>query len=116
MAKIELKTDRPTHTADFIKSDAERAVFLGNPALDNMMSSLIALGTEVWSTKRRMNVLEALLEEKGVTPQMIEEYVPTEEQVAKWEKERDGFIDLTYSPLLREGDLSVDTPFPSDSK
>jgi hypothetical protein len=116
MAKIRLKTDRPTHTADFIKSDTERAVFLGNPALDNMMSSLIALGTEVWSTKRRMNVLEALLEEKGVTPQMIEEFVPSAEQVAKWEKERDGFIDLTYSPLLREGDLPVSTPYPSDSK
>ena len=114
MAEIKLKTDRPTYTSEFIKSDAERAVFLGNPALDNMMSSLIALGSEVWATKRRMNVLEALLEERGVTQQMIQEYVPTAEQEAQWEKQRDGFIDLTYSPLLREGDLPVATPFPSD--
>ena len=116
MATTTLKTDRPTHTADFIQSDAERAVFLGNPVLDNMMTSLIALGTEVWSTRRRMHVLEALLEEKGVTAEMVEAYMPTAEQEAKWGKDRDRFIDLTYSPLLREGDLPVSAPFSSDSK
>ena len=79
------------------------------------MSSLIALGSEVWATKRRMNVLEALLEEKGVTEEMIQQYVPSEAQVVKWEAQRDQFIDLTYSPLLREGDLPVDTPFESDN-
>jgi len=115
MAKIKVKTDRPTYTADFIKSDTERAVFLGNPVLDNMMSSLIALGTEVWSTRRRMHVLEALLEERGVSEAMIEGFTPTAEQAARWEKERDKFIDLTYSPLLRDGDLPVDSPFPYDA-
>ena len=112
MAKIKIKTDRPTYTAEFIKSDTERAVFLGNAALDNMMSSLIALGSEVWATRRRMHVLEALLEERGVTEEMIDGFTPTAEQAERWEKERDKFIDLTYSPLLREGDLPVDTPFP----
>jgi hypothetical protein len=111
MAKIELDTERPTYTSEYIPTDAERAVFLGNPLLDNMMSSLIALGTEVWATRRRMNVLEAILEDKGVTNEMVEQFVPTAEQAAKWEKDRDKFIDLTYSPLLRDGDLPVDTPF-----
>ena len=114
MAKTKLETERPTYTADFIHTDAERAVFLGNPVLDNLMSSVIALGSEVWATRRRMHVLEALLEEKGVTNDMIEQYVPSEEQVAKWEKDRDRFIDLTYSPLLREGDLPVTAPFDHD--
>ena len=53
MATTKLETERPTHTADFIESDVERAVFLGNPVLDNMMTSLIALGSEVWSGRRR---------------------------------------------------------------
>ena len=116
MAKIDIKTERPLHTADFIKSDADRAVFLGNPILDNMMTSLIALGSEVWASRRRMNVLEAILEEKGVSNEMIEQYTPSAEMAAKWEKDRDRFIDLTYSPLLREGDLPVSTPFDHDDQ
>ena len=54
--------------------------------------------------------------EMGVTEEMIQQFVPSEEQAAKWEKDRDRFIDLTYSPLLREGDLPVATPFPRDAK
>ena len=61
MAVKKLETDRATFTSDFIESDTERAVFLGDPLLDNMMSSLLALGSEVWATRRRMKVLEALL-------------------------------------------------------
>ena len=63
-----------------------------------------------------MKVLEALLEEKGVTEKMIEDYVPSAEQAAQWEKDRDAFIDLAYSPLLREGDLPVDSPLPEDGE
>ena len=35
----------------------------------------------------------------------------TPEQEAEWQKDRDRFIDLTYSPLLREGDLPVSADF-----
>ena len=71
------------------------------------ISRQIALGAEVWSNRRRMKVVEALLEEKGITNAMIEQYMPTAEQEAEWQKDRDRFIDLTYSPLLREGNLPV---------
>jgi len=116
MATSKLKTDRATYASDFIPSDVERAVFLGNPVLDNMMTSLIALGAEVWSNRRRMKVLEALLEDKGVTAEMVEQFMPTAEQEAEWQKDRDRFIDLTYSPLLREGDLPVSAAFTRDNK
>ena len=116
MATTKLKTERPTYASDFIPSDVERAVFLGNPILDNMMTSLIALGAEVWSNRRRMKVVEALLAEKGVTNAMIEKYMPTSEEEAEWQKDRDRFIDLTYSPLLREGDLPVSAAFQRENK
>ena len=116
MAVKKLETERATYAAEFIESDTERAVFLGNPLLDNMMSSLLALGTEVWATRRRMHVLEALLDEKGVTQQMIEDFVPSPEQAEKWEKDRDTFIDLAYSPLLREADIPVATPYAKDDE
>ena len=115
MATTKLKTERPMYTSEFIASDVERGVFLGNPILDNLMSSVMALGSEVWATRRRMHVLEALLEEKGVTNEMIEQYVPSQEQQEKWEKDRDRFIDLAYSPLLREGDMPMTAPFSDDS-
>jgi hypothetical protein len=118
MATIKIKSDRdrPGYASDFIPSDIERAVFLGNPVLDNMMASIIALGTEVWSTRRRMKVLESLLAEKGVTNEMIEQYKPTADQDAAWQKDRDRFINLAFSPLLREGDLPVSTPFNHEKK
>ena len=63
-----------------------------------------------------MKVVEALLAEKGVTNAMIEQYMPTSEEEAEWQKDRDRFIDLTYSPLLREGDLPVSAAFQRENK
>lgn len=102
MAK--LKTDRPTYTTDFIESDTERAVFLGNPLFDNMMTALISLGSEVWTTRRRVKVLESVLADKGVTQEMMETYMPTEAENAAWEKERDAFIQRTFGALARNAD------------
>ncbi len=116
MATTKLKTDRPTYASDFIPSDVEKAVFLGNPILDNMMTSLIALGAEVWSNRRRMKVVQALLDENGVTNEMVEKYMPIAEQEAEWQKDRDRFVDLVYSPLLREGNLPVSAAFQRENK
>ncbi len=116
MATTKLKADRPGYASDFIPSDVERAVFLGNPVLDNIVASMMALGTEVWSMRRRMKVLEAVLEQKGVTKEMVEQYVPTAEQEAAWQKDRDRFIDLTYSPMLRKGDLPISSTFTRKEK
>lgn len=95
--------DKPLHASDFIKSDADQAVLLGNPLLDNMMTALISLGSEVWSTRRRMKVLESLLAEKGVTAEMIETYMPSDSENSEWQKERDAFIRRTFGALGRSG-------------
>lgn len=116
MATTKLKSDRPTYASEFQPSDVERAVFLGNPVLDNMMTSMIAMGAEFWTMRRRMKVLESLLSEKGVTNGMIEKYVPTAEQEAEWKQDRARFIDLVYSPLLRDGDLPVSAAFNPEKK
>jgi hypothetical protein len=110
MAKT--KTDRPTYAVDAIPSDVKNAVFLGNPILDNLVGSVIAMGTEMWATKRRLKVVEALMAEKGVTNEMIEQYVPSEAQNAAWEADRDRFIDLTFGPLSNAGTLGISADFP----
>jgi hypothetical protein len=105
--KIELDTERPTYTSDFIVGDMEKVVFLGNPILDNLVSTVLAINAETWANRRRTMVLERLLADKGVTKEMIEGYVPTPEEEAEWMAERDRFIGMTLSPLAREGSLPI---------
>jgi hypothetical protein len=108
----ETKFTRPTFAAEAIKSDIDSVSFLGNPVLDNLVSVVIALGTEVWATKRRMKVMESVMAKKGVTTKMLEEYVPTAEEAAAWEQDRDRFIELTFGALGNEGNLTVSAPLP----
>jgi len=113
MAK--LTSDPTTFAAEFIKADDEDAVMLGNPILDNMMTALISLGAEVWSNRRRVKVLERVLEDKGVTAQMIESYMPNEDDAAAWQKERDAFIRRTFGSLSRTGGKSMDAAHPAEA-
>ena len=112
--KIKLDSDRPTYASDFIKSDVEKVVFLGNPILDNMMTTILALCSETWANRRRTKVLEALLAEKGITQEMVEGYMPTADQEAEWQVERDRFIEMALNPLLREGSLPLSADRPDE--
>lgn len=103
---------RPTYAAEAIESDVKNGLFLGNTALDNVVSCVIAMGAEMWATKRRMKVMEALMAGKGITPEMIEKYVPTAAQQAEWELDRDRFVSLALGPLGDEGYRPVGSDFP----
>jgi hypothetical protein len=106
------ETAHPTFASDAIPSDVKNAVFLNNPIMDNLVSCMIAMGTEVWSTKRRMKVLEAVLSKHGVTQDMIEAYVPTDLEKAEWEKDRDRFVELTLGSFGNAGFRSFTADFP----
>lgn len=105
-------TQRPTHTVDAIPSDVTTSVFLGNPILDNLVGCMVAMNGELWATKRRMKVLESLLAKKGVTRDMIENYVPTPEETAEWEKDRDRFVTLAMGPLTNDAFRNISADFP----
>lgn len=105
---------RPTYTVDAVPSDIREGQFLGNPVLDNLVSVVIAMSTEVWSLRRRMKVFEAVMAQKGVTSDMLEKYVPTPEQEADWTKDRDRFIDLTLGPLADPSHRNASADFPAD--
>jgi hypothetical protein len=106
------ETKRPTFAADAIPSDIKSGVFLGNQVLDNVVSCLIGMNAELWATKRRMKVMEAVMTQKGITTEMIEKYKPSEAEVAAWEKDRDRFIDMTLGPLADEGFRTASADFP----
>jgi hypothetical protein len=105
---------RETHTVPFVKARTDRATYFGNPVIDNMMTALVAVTAEVWSTRRRMKTLEALLETKGVTPEMVETFMPSEKQTAEWATDRDAFIQRTLGVLAREADMPMSAEWPAD--
>ena len=90
---MEVDSDRPTYTSEYIKSDIEQASLLGGPVLDNLVETVIALSAEVWADRRRFRVVEKLLAEKGIT--------------AAWEADRDRFIRATLEPLMRRAHLPL---------
>ena len=92
MATREYK--QPTYAAPFVKAKTNRVTYFGNPMIDNMMTALVAVTAEVWSTRRRMKVLESLLEAKGVTSEMVEAFLPSEKQTAEWAADR-----MTLHPI-----------------
>ena len=103
---------RPTYAAEAIPSDVNTGVFLGNTALDNVVSCVIAMSSEMWSMRRRMKVMEAVLAQNGVSPEKIEAYVPSDAERAAWEKDRDRFISMTLGPLGNQGYRSFGEDFP----
>jgi hypothetical protein len=99
---------KATSTDGFIPSNSDNISLFEQPVIDNMMHVLIALGAEVWTTRRRMFVLEKVLEKAGVSTQDIENYRPTPEDKATWEAERDVFVARTYDALSRRGGANAE--------
>ncbi len=104
-SKTRQNGDYPEHTVVHFESDADKVRFYGDPTMDNVITAILALGMETWSIKRRSLVLERLLEERGVTRDMIESYMPTDDDTAEWAKERDRFVTQVMGPLAREGNM-----------
>ncbi len=108
------KYDRPTYTVDYFKADTHRAHFFDNVMIDNLITAVVALGAEVWTNRQRQEILEALLEEKGVSAEMIEAYMPSEEQREKWKQDRDAFVARTMHVLAREADRKTSYDWPEE--
>ena len=97
---------------DYIKGDSDNMVMLGHPMIDSLMQMVIALGAEVWSGQQRVKIIEKLMATEGkVTPEMVEQYVATEEEEAQWQAERKAMVDRVYSVMSRN--TAAANPFSS---
>jgi hypothetical protein len=86
----------------FIPAHSESFSFLPDPVSDNLIQVVIELGSAYWVMRRRMLILERLLEQGGaVTAEQIETYVPTPEETREWAALRDGFTQRVYGALTR---------------
>lgn len=85
---------------DFVPGDSYNLVMLGHPMLDSLLQMSIALGAELWTVVQRQRITETLLAKHGkVTPDMIEQYMPTEAELAQWGAERKAMVDRIYSVM-----------------
>ncbi len=95
-----------TYTTEATASGVENFVLLGDQRVDSMMTAIVALGSELWATKRRMKVMERLLQDKGVGFDEIEQYVPSPEETRQWDLERDQFVAAVYGHMANPGEVS----------
>jgi hypothetical protein len=97
------KTNKPIGAeSDYIKGDSDNMVMLGNPMIDSLMQIVIALGAEMWSGQKRVKIIERLLATEGkVTPEMIEQYVPSEAEEVEWAAERKAMVSRVYGVMSR---------------
>jgi hypothetical protein len=83
-------------------SAAPEPAFFDNPAIDNLIAVVLELGSELWVQRERMRVLEKLLAQKGiVSAELIEQYQPTEAEMAQARIERDQFVGRLYGAFAR---------------
>lgn len=91
-----------TSAIDFIDHGSDTYTFLKDPVTDALMQVVIELGAETWITRRRMLVLERVMDAQGLlAPEMIETYTPTPEDEAHWRQERDRMLKSVYAALGR---------------
>jgi hypothetical protein len=69
---------------------------------DNIMDALVELAAEVWTTRDRLLVLEAVLADKGIdAAALVEAHVPSDEQKAARKAARDAFIGQVFASFSR---------------
>lgn len=95
--------ERKSASDGFIPADSADITLFPQQVTDNLMHALVALGAEMWTMRRRMYVLEKVLEKAGVSANDVEQYKPTAEEQAAWAEERDIFIKRTFGALTRRG-------------
>ncbi len=75
----------------------KRPVFFSEPAIDQMMTFIIELTTEVAVLRERLDTVEHLLETQGsVTQEAIEAYHPDQDADAKRTAWRDGYLKRVF--------------------
>ncbi len=82
---------------------APEPAFFDNPAIDNLIAVTLELGGEVWVLRERLRIMEQLLSTHGkVTTDMIEQYMPSADEMARNKAARDEFVNRVYAAFARE--------------
>ena len=78
----------------------KRARFFREPGVDQLFGVVTALSAELWAACERIDTLERVLQEAGVTPpDAVEKYAPDEVTVAQRAAAREAFIQRVFQVL-----------------
>ena len=67
---------------------------LNDPQADKLFGVVLSLGAEVWTLRDRLNLLEEVLESKGIDVKAaIDERARDNDRVPELERERDAFME-----------------------
>lgn len=97
------------------KAKGQRPVYLGDKAVDQLLTMVVALAGEVTVQRERLDTAERLLDASGELRQRIDAYRPPPEVVAEREAWRAKFLDTVLVSLQQEYEeldgLADETPY-----
>ena len=89
----------------------KRMRFFDAQGVDEMVSICMGLAQEMWVIKERQAVMESLAAKKGVVlPDDVEGYEFSDDEKAKPDSERHGFIDRIFFTLREEAESLAAEP------
>ena len=81
----------------------KRSTFFDDPAIDHVVSMLLALSSEVWSLRERVAVIEKVADAKGLDlSAAVESYQLSDEEKASLADQRQAFINRIMFVLREE--------------
>ena len=87
--------------------------YFDHPVLDHLLETVMQLGSELWTTRRRLELLEKVLAEAGALPDdAVELYMPSAEEAGEEAAQRDAFVRRLYSGFARGGEVQEAPPEP----
>lgn len=83
----------------------KRSTFFNDPAIDHVVSMLLALSSEVWSLRERVFVIEKVADEQGLNMQAaVEAYQLNADEKQSLAEQRQAFIERIMFVLQEEID------------
>lgn len=87
--------------------------YFDHPVLDHLVETVMQLGSELWTTRRRLEVLEKALADAGaLSDNAVELYMPSAEERAEEAARRDAFVRRIYAGFARGGEEQEAPPEP----
>ena len=87
--------------------------YFDHPVLDHLLETVMQLGSELWTTRRRLELLEKVLADAGALPgNAVETYMPSADELKKEAAQRDAFVRRLYAGFARGGEAQEAPPEP----
>ena len=81
----------------------KRSTFFADPAIDHVVSMLLALSSEVWSLRERVAIIEKVADEKGLDlSAAVEAYQLSDQDKTSLAEQRQAFIERIMFVLREE--------------